>query len=254
VISSTRNPRVVAAARLHDRKRRREAGQALIEGPGVVGAAITGGARIVEVFTTGTGDDSWQIGLPGDTPIHLVSDAVLDKLAGSRHPRGPVAIMEIPESLRLRPTDTVVLWKIADPGNAGALIRSAAAFGFAVAGVPGTVDLWAPKVLRSAAGGHFETRFTELGRDPLSEITAAGLLPMAAVVSGGDHPESAFDGAEPIALLIGNEAHGLPGGMSGESELRSITLPLPGPIESLNAAVAGGVLMYLRSKAEAGDA
>jgi TrmH family RNA methyltransferase len=242
LISSTRNPRVIAAAELHQARRRRETGRTLLEGPHLLAEAVAAGAHIDVVFALDPTElDEFGGTITGD--IVPVTEAVLGRLAGTEHPRGPIAVLAVapPEALRAR--DTIVLVDIADPGNAGTIIRTAAAFGFQVAVAGSTVDPWAPKVLRAAAGGHFRTQVSTLG-DPLAELAECGIAPLA--LMPGEHARLELlhtDG--PVALLVGSEAHGLRADLVARADGR-VTLPMPGRIESLNAAVAAAIAMYER--------
>jgi TrmH family RNA methyltransferase len=115
---------------------------------------------------------------------------------------------------------------------------------------PGTADPWAPKVLRAAAGGHFRTRLGELAdADALREVARPVI---ATVVSGGEHP-SALAGTADSALLVGEEAAGLPADLVALAD-RSVTIPMPGGTESLNAAVAGAIVAYELARETGGRA
>lgn len=236
-LTSVRNPRVIAVAALHDRRPRRSAGLTLIEGPAQIADAVAAGADLVDLYSLEPAD----VPVGSTAVVTTVSDAVLGRMAGTRHPRGPVAVVAIPASATLRPVDTVVLWDVSDPGNAGAVVRSAAAFGFDVAATAGSTDVWSPRALRAAAGAQFRTAVVELGDDPLAVLTGAGLTPLAAVVAGGGEVED-IASTDPVALIIGGEAHGLPEAVTSRST--PVSLALDGGVESLNAAVAVGVLMY----------
>ena len=214
----------------------------MIEGPAQIADAVRAGARLVEVFALAPADVPAEV----VTPVTTVSGAVLDRMAGTAHPRGPLAVAEIPPAAKLRAVDTVVLWDVADPGNAGAIVRSAAAFGFDVAVTGHATDVWSPKAVRAAAATQFRTAVVLLGDDPLADLAAAGLAPLATVVGVGEDVEG-VDVGGPVALLIGAEAHGLPDEVV--TRARAVTLRLGNGVESLNAAVAAGVLMHqLRSR------
>jgi TrmH family RNA methyltransferase len=147
-----------------------------------------------------------------------------------------VAVIEIP-SRPLRPGRSVlVAWGITDPGNLGAMIRTAAAFGLDVMTGADSADLWSPKVLRAAAGSHFRTGF--------GPVDLNGFRTVAAVSFGGEDPRHLPDG--PVAVLIGSEAHGLPSELANEADVR-VSVPMPGGTESLNAAAAAAILCYLVS-------
>jgi len=239
MIESTRNPRVVRATKLHRVRNRRETGETLLEGPNVLGAALAAGLVPELVFTldrNGLADRAARAG----SEVVSVSEAVMNKLAGTENPRGPVAIASVPDSDRITPIDTIVLCGISDPGNAGTLIRSAAAFEFQVVATTDTVDLWSPKVLRAAVGAHFATGIVTSGSP--EAVAAAGIVLVALVPAddGRGDPEA---GDRPIGLMVGNEAHGLSPELVAAAAA-TITVPTSGAVESLNAAVAGSIAMF----------
>lgn len=163
-----------------------------------------------------------------------VTRRVLDKLASTETPRGPVAIIDIPAEGSIL-GDSVWI-DTSDPGNAGTIIRTAAAFGMAVVVADEAVDPWSPKVLRAAAGGHFRTGIRR-GEPP-------AMLTVATVVDGGVPLDDlgARLGNGPVCVLVGNEAHGLTAEILGKADI-GVTIPMPGAIESLNAAVAAAIVM-----------
>lgn len=227
-VRSTRNPRVAQAVRLRRARDRKELGLTVLEGPHVVEEARRAGVEMVEVFGIGPGPSDFRNWTE-------VTQDVLDRLAETSHPRGPVAVIRIP------PVDTVnrdhYAIDVGDPGNAGTLIRTAAAFGLDVVFTPGSVDPWSPKVLRAAAGAHFRT---SIGEPPASRGT------IATVVEGGIPPHrlgEVLDPGRTWAVLIGSEAHGLSSGDVASADI-AVTIPMPGGVESLNAAVAGAIVGY----------
>lgn len=242
VISSTKNATVRSFVRLHRQRTRRDQSQILIEGPIVFAAALDAGARAVTVLaleddlTTQSLAHEYQ-----DATLHLVADHVLKTASDTTHPQSPVAIFERPESSRLTRRNVVVLVDVSDPGNVGTIIRTAAALGWDVAVSGQTADVWSPKVLRAGAGTHFGITIVEI--DNVSE--AFKDLPhilVGTVVAGG--ATSVGESEQPIALLIGSEAHGLPDDILGTADV-SLTIPMPGGTESLNAAVAAALGMWI---------
>ncbi len=230
---------MVAAAALHHAKERSSRGLTLLEGHHVVSAAIQRGAHLEEVFVR---EGTSRLPAGGrELNVIEVTDPVLERLAGTGSPAGPIAVMKIPVSARLETHPTVVLCGIADPGNTGTLIRTAAAFGYHVAVAPGSADPWSPKVLRSAAGGHFFTRITRLGAQLDAALSAADLLGVALVSRDGQDLDEALDGT--LALLVGSEAHGLDATALAAARQRVTIAMAPGS-ESLNAAVAGAIAMH----------
>lgn len=243
MITSFRNPRIAEVRRLRRRRERRATGRTTVDGPFLLQEALQTGIVVHEVFALPTDADTEIAAADAGIPVVEVSADVLQRLASSLNPRGPVAVIEIPPEEGVLKDDAVVLWEIGDPGNAGTIIRSAAAFGFQVLATSGTVDLWHPKVLRAAVGGHFRTSLTtELSG--LGELERVGLAPVAMAANGVDIATFDMSGKTPVAFIVGNEAHGLPPAVSGRAT--TVSLPMPGGTESLNAGVAASIGMYLR--------
>jgi RNA methyltransferase, TrmH family len=235
LLTSTANPAVVAAVRLHRARHRREEGRTLIEGPAVVAEAFASGADVAELF--GTSDEHRSLAETHGVTYRAVSDHVLSRVADTKTPRGPVAVLQIPPSLVPPTGRLLVAWGIADPGNCGTLVRTAAAFGYGYVSGPGSADPWSTKTLRSAAGGHFRTSVGQI--DSLGELTNRQLI--GTIVEGGE-PAGPID--PNTAIVIGSEAHGLPADVLDGCD-RLVSLPMPGGTESLNAAVAGAIVAYL---------
>jgi TrmH family RNA methyltransferase len=232
----------VELVKLHDPRRRRAAGLTLVEGPHQLADVLASGAAVDEVFALEGDDAAFDLARSASLRATPVSHGVLRKVAGTEHPRGPVAVVRIPPADPLASVDTVVLWDVSDPGNAGAIIRSAAAFGYAVASTPGSVDVWAPKVIRAAAATQFGNRISQLAGSSLEFFQSLGMRTFGSVVHGGEDIRS-VSAERPVALLVGNEAHGLPPGISAAVDV-TVTIPLAGGVESLNAAVAAGIAMF----------
>ncbi len=243
MITSTRNPRINEVRRLRRRRERRAQGRTTIDGPFLLREAIAGAVTVDEIFALPGDADAEGMAAEAGVPFTAVSAEVLQRIASSVNPRGPVAVIQIPKSAEIDVADAVMLWDVADPGNAGTIIRTAAAFGFQVLATPETVDLWSPKVLRSAVGGHFRTGVVE-GVAGLEALDRAGLVPLATAADGVDVGKVDLADPTPLAFIIGNEAHGVPSPIT--SRATTIALDMPGGTESLNAAVTAGVLMYLR--------
>jgi RNA methyltransferase, TrmH family len=230
-VRSTRNPRVAEAVRLRRAQERKARGLTLLEGPNLVGEAFAAGVRVHPVFGVRPRPEWVDI-----SDWVEVTPEVLDRLADTKSPRGPIGVMPIPAPAQIRRDHLVI--DVADPGNAGTLIRTAAAFGFDVVFRPGSVDPWSPKVLRAAAGAHFRTAVGVAAPD--------GAGTVATVVKGGIHPatlSAVLDPDRTWGLLIGSEARGLAGSEVETADV-SVSIPMPGGTESLNAAVAAAIVAY----------
>jgi TrmH family RNA methyltransferase len=205
----------------------------LLEGPNLVGAARDAGCRIEAVFAR---EDDRTV---GDEAVR-VSEQVLRHLAGTVHPRGPLAVMGVPVSQPVE-RSCLVAFGVADPGNLGTLIRSAVAFGLDVVVTHESADPWSPKTLRAAAGGHFSTSIeTEA---TLDDLRGRGFTIVGAVPRGGADP-AVLGEIDRAAIIVGSEAHGFP--LDVESDME-VTIPTAPGVESLNAAVAGSILAYVYS-------
>lgn len=244
-----RNGQVIEAARLHRPRHRRATGHTLIEGPGLLEEALAGGITPIQVFALENDSTTSELMRDSDPDVTMVDEAALRRLAGTKTPRGPVAVIEIPPPANWTSENLLVSWGVSDPGNVGTLIRVAAAFDWGFAHFEGSADPWSPKTLRAGAGAHFRVAIAPVRS--LSELSDAGFQTVASVVSGGEAPSS-FGGSARLALLIGEEAAGLPPPIV-EAADRSVTIPMPGGFESLNAAVAAGVLVYALSNTSGDD-
>ncbi|MCB2223920.1 MAG: RNA methyltransferase [Actinobacteria bacterium] len=227
-------------ARLHRRRGRLAAGHTILEGPKALEEAVGGGAAVEAVFGLPDDDGSRRAAGACGAEWVPVTAQVLARLSTTDTPQSPVAVIVIPDEGLPETGHLLAAWGVGDPGNAGTLLRTAAAFGMGFAAGPGTADPWSPKVLRAAAGGHWRA---PVGRAAVpADLRGAGRALVATVVSGGE-PLSALAGIGPAAVLVGDEAVGLESGVVAAADL-AVTIPMPGGTESLNAAVAGAIVAY----------
>ncbi|TVP42598.1 MAG: RNA methyltransferase [Gemmatimonadales bacterium] len=266
-------------ARLGSRRTREREGLVLVEGPRAIGVALEAGVRIRFVLVAD--------GLPPDPSEPLSRTLAAIRAAGieelvipaddlARHadtqtPQGILAVVEEPaatmDDLRPPPPGAgsapallLVLDRIQDPGNAGTLIRAAAAFGAAgVVALDGTVDPWNPKVVRSSAGEAFRLPVVRESWEVFDAWRRRHGVPLHVADAGGVDVRTLGAGlrvagpAEPVAsdaapaaieaLLIGNEGAGpRPEALASADTL--LALPLAAGVESLNAAMAGSILLW----------
>lgn len=176
-----------------------------------------------------------------------VSNAELNAVATTESPQGVVVAAAIP---RLDPDEwspavhslVVLLDAVQDPGNFGTIVRTAEAFGAGlVIALPGTVDPWNPKAVRSAMGSSLRVPLLEMPvADAGALLTRYGFDVLGADAGGEDVAASAR--SDRVALVLGNEGAGL-----GESVAichRMCAIPLDGRVESLNVGVAAGIMLY----------
>jgi TrmH family RNA methyltransferase len=168
--------------------------------------------------------------------------------ADTESPQGVLAIAEIPshsiDQLSLAAGGRVVLLDaVQDPGNVGTIVRTAAALGAAaVIALPGTVDLWNAKVVRSAMGAGFRMPVLACGWEALDQFRARERVALWGADASGE-PLSGLQPPLRIALVMGNEGAGLSADARARVELL-VSLPISAEIESLNVAVATGILLY----------
>lgn len=181
-----------------------------------------------------------------------VSAKEFDSAAETDSPQGVLAIAAIPqggiegmlEGSRVR---VVVLDGIQDPGNAGTILRTAAALGAAATlALPGTVDLWNAKVVRSSAGAQFRHLTAAVTEEELANLLRRERLELWAADVGGEALRTRTPPAR-LAIAVGNEGAGLSSTVQGLAT-RVVSLPIGGGVESLNVAVAAGILLYELSK------
>lgn len=177
-----------------------------------------------------------------------VSEEELASAAEAETPQGLVAIAEVPERRIDALSTTVdsrllVLDAVQDPGNVGTLLRTAAALGVAATiALPGTVDLWNAKVVRGAMGALFHHFAIALTLDELDVFLRAREIPLWAADQHGEPlTGSRVDG--PLAIAVGNEGGGLSPAVR-ERAVRLVALPITSAVESLNVAVAAGILLF----------
>jgi TrmH family RNA methyltransferase len=199
----------------------------------------------------------------GTAEVLIVPGDVFLSATMTERPQGIAALVEAPQFTlqaifpdEVRPHPLVVIAAgLQDPGNLGTLVRSAEAFGATgMILLPGTVSLWNAKTLRASSGSAFRLPVVALPPgEALNALRTRGVRIIAAVARGGD---SEADLHGPSALLVGNEGSGLPEDWIAQADTR-VTIPFTGAVESLNAAIAGSVLLYeamrQRRKAETID-
>lgn len=180
-------------------------------------------------------------------PVHALADGVMESIADAVTPQPVCAVFaSVAVTLDALPVDGVVVVAVdvRDPGNAGTLLRSAAAAGArGVVFCEGCVEFHNPKTIRATAGALFTIPVVTSVTvdDALAALGAAGRRRLAAVARDGlDY--AAVDLTAPVALVMGNEAHGLPESLANIDS--RITIPLPGAVESLNVGVATAVLCF----------
>ncbi|HET7622760.1 MAG TPA: RNA methyltransferase [Gemmatimonadaceae bacterium] len=183
-------------------------------------------------------------------PILEVDERDFASAASTESPQGVMAIAHIPErdlaSLTLRSSARIlVLDGIQDPGNVGTIVRTAAAFGVAATlAMPGTVDLWNGKVVRSAMGALFHHPALSCTWDELRRFLATSEIPLWGAAADGESLDAIEHATPPqLAIVVGNEGAGLSPEASSHLA-RKVAIRICPDVESLNVAVATGILLH----------
>lgn len=175
----------------------------------------------------------------------VVHERLMKKITGLEEPEDFAAVLELPKEQSMKNCSSVlVLDQINDPGNLGTLLRTALAFSWeGVFLSPNCVDLFNEKVLRAARGAHFKLAFQMGSWQDLEQlIKQANFLPLLADVEGTS--PKAFSSQKKTMLIVSNEAKG-PSSQARALAKKKISLEMSSDCESLNVAIAGGILMYL---------
>ena len=254
IIESSSNARIKNITALMKKSRlRKETGFFIAEGPRMV--FETPGELLQEIYVAEgfAGDERWQSfcrGLPGTVEVISVSDTVMKSVSDTVTPQGVLAVVhkplyEIGDLMGKKSPYLLVLERLQDPGNMGTILRTAEGAG--VTGIlmsADCVDIFSPKVVRATMGSLYRVPFfvsDDLIRD-VSVLKGSGIRFFAT------HPTATesycdMDYRPPTGFVIGNEGNGLSKELSDVCD-EKITIPMEGQLESLNAAMATGILLY----------
>jgi RNA methyltransferase, TrmH family len=256
IVQSQQNARLKELRRALGSPPRKADGVAGVEGPHLVEEALRAGLRIQSAFAEeNTLHHLEKMPLPPDIEVLVMPPGVLARNLTTETPQAVAALVEIPGwtwenvliSQKAAPL-LVVLAGLQDPGNVGTILRSAEAFGASgVVALPGTVDPWNQKVMRASAGSVFRLPLIQTGIDECFDRLRQAGVSVLTTVAGAATPAHEVDFSRPTAFLIGNEGNGVPFEIGNRAD-GAVTIPCPGPVESLNASVAAAVLLYEASR------
>jgi TrmH family RNA methyltransferase len=259
-----RTPRVVAARRLTKRSGRTEAGRFLAEGAQAVREALAWQGTVHELFVTATAADRnpelVTAARAASVPVSEITDKAAAAMSETVTPQGILAVCDlvdqtVEQALSGAPALVAVLYGVADPGNAGTVIRVADAAGADAVLLAGdTVDPHNGKCVRASAGSlfHLPVARTRQSEDAFTACRAAALRLVAADGHATGDLDTATDTGElaaPTAWVFGSEAHGLPDDVLTSMDT-SLRVPIHGLAESLNLATAAAVCLYTTARAQ----
>jgi RNA methyltransferase, TrmH family len=254
-IASSSNPKIKEAMDIMRRKSRAGQNSFIIEGPHLLEMALSADTSISEVFFTEdfAGKEEGQRTLRQlskcTARVYEVADHLLHKLAETETPQGIVAVAAhspLPLSgLSLRDNPLLVVSDgIQDPGNLGTIIRTAdavAADGVVI--LPGTCDVYMQKVIRATAGSLFNIPVAHAAVDELLAWLRAHKISLAVTASGAEASFFEADLDKPVALVFGNEAHGVQDKLRRAADML-LSIPIYGRAESLNVAASAAICLY----------
>ena len=239
MITSKQNSLIKRIRSLSDKKNRDREGLYLVEGIKSVKEAIKSSHSVYMVVGT-------EKGLSGldtkDLSLETVSEEVFLSISGEKTPQGVIAVVNKPKAiLPFSGNCAILLDGVSDPANVGAIIRTAAAVGITdVFAVGSCADPFSPKSVRASMGGIFKVNYRETEYSKISEEIG---LPLIVADMGGENIFN-FSVPEKFCLIIGNEGKGVSETLKCKADY-TVSIPMENGVESLNAAVSAGILMYL---------
>ncbi|MFK3938873.1 TrmH family RNA methyltransferase [Alkalihalobacillus sp. NPDC078783] len=244
-IDSSKNEQVKQWKKLHKKRGREKVNQFLIEGFHLVEEAVRAGIEFVAVIVSDEEliPSSWDV---DDRNIILTNDSVLKELSETDSPQGIMAVCTIPVQQELSADygRYLLIDRVQDPGNIGTLIRTADAVGMdGVIVEKGSVDLYNSKVLRSSQGSMFHLPVIKgeltdwIDAFKQAEVPVYGTSLHNALVYTEVQPTESF------ALILGNEGEGVQPDLLDRTD-QNLYIPIYGKAESLNVAIAAGILLY----------
>ncbi len=253
MITSAHNSRIQQVRTLLSRRRERhKQGLFVVEGVRLAEEAARSGIRpelvLVGESLSERGRQLADQFTGMGSPTEEVEEGLLRSLSDTETPQGILAVLPLPQTALPEPWDFLVIAdNLRDPGNLGTLLRSAAAAGAqALIATPGTTDPFAPKVVRAGMGAHFRLTIQTLEWAQIADLCRRRKEGPAQILIADSARGSVCwdtDLTSPLALVIGGEANGA---QEQANQLADgfIHIPMPGQSESLNAAIAAGILLF----------
>lgn len=249
-VSSTKNKLIKTLTKLKQKKQRKATGLYLIEGFHLVEEALKFNNKFV--YLLGTQDalarieSDFDIDLENNKVI-LINDIVAEHLSTTKNSQNIFMVLKIsqPKNYDLSYGKWVLLDRLTDPGNVGTIIRTADAAGFAgVILSPESVDIYNPKTQRAMQGSQFHLKIvTQDLPTAISALRNSGIPVYCSMLDKKAKQLPDFDSLPQVGLIIGNEAHGVSPNIAELSD-EKLYIPIKGKAESLNAAVAAGIIIY----------
>ncbi|MBQ8536394.1 MAG: RNA methyltransferase [Clostridia bacterium] len=240
-ITSVKNPQIVQLKGLKNRSARQEMGAYLVEGIKMAQEAVSRPGLARHLYLT---EATLPLFEGAGCPVTLITDNVLAALCDTKTPQGAVCLVNLPKNAPLGKR-IIVMDGVQDPGNVGTILRTADAAGFTGALMSAAcADPYSPKVLRATMGSIFRLPIQTVSDLPsaLKELVQQGFSVLSSQLDGEPFFQRGSVG-EKFALVIGNEGNGVSDEVKAAAT-HHLALPMRGGAESLNAAIAAGIMMY----------
>lgn len=239
IITSRQNERVKKLVSLKQKKYRDLYSEYLVEGDKMVGEAIKTGQTIKEIYVS----ESYCGAYIEESGVTVLSDSVFSAVSDEVTPQGVVAVLKIPESPPIsRLSRCLLLDRLQDPKNVGAVLRIAAACGVTDILAIDCADPYSGKAVRSSMSGLFRVNFYPMSESAALKLLNENSLAIIAADMGGQNVFE-FSAPDKFCLVVGNEGRGV-----SENIMRSaneiVAIPMQNGVESLNVAVAAGITLY----------
>ena len=251
-ITSRDNKTIKTVRSLHRKKDREKLGLYLAEGVRIVNDAIRYTENSVKYILASSSyaeqNDNFIKKLDSDEKIvYITEDKIFNDLCDTETPQGILAVLEIPKKIVPKPSAlryALILDGISEPGNMGTIIRTAEAAGIDIIYLANNcTDIYSPKVVRSSMGSVFRMDFFNIDASYIDDLKNSDFTVLATAL----YNSVPIEGAKPDgkrAIIIGSEAKGVSDEFLEKADI-SVAISMRGSIESLNAAVAAGIAMYM---------
>lgn len=246
-ITSKQNTKVKEWAKLKTKKGRSQSGNYLLEGWHLVHEAILNHEPIQTILVTET--ELNNIDLPKTYEVVIITDDIAKHIASTVTPQGVFAVLRMPTATPLTAETLKGAWlmldQVQDPGNIGTMVRTADAAGFeGVIFGTGASSRYTPKVVRSMQGSQFHIKLIDADLNEVIDLFTANNLPVYGTELNPEaKPFRAIDPQPNFGLIMGNEGNGMSAELLKKTTA-NLYIPIKGQAESLNVAVAAGIIMF----------
>lgn len=249
-LSSVNNKLIKDLAKLKQKKYREDTGLYLIEGFHLIEEALKANLNFIDLLGTEQAlnqvAEDYQVGLDGKN-IYLINSAIAHHLSSTKNSQNIFMVLKIaqPKQYPFNFGKWVLLDNVSDPGNAGTIIRTADAAGFdGVVLSPNSVDIYNPKTQRAMQGSQFHINIINADLVEVINALSDNAIPVySSMLDKTAKQLQEFAKVAQLGLVIGNEAHGVSDEIAAICD-EKLYIPIKGQAESLNAAVAAGIIIY----------